>query len=78
MDWVGVKIDAEGLEELEVWAKEKLTPEEQERLAGILDKVIQFTGILGQAAELVDGKLFLTAIQHGVSAIFPNDENLQP
>lgn len=78
MDWIGIKINSDGLKDLELWAKEKLAPEEQDRLSEILDKIFEFTGVVGAGVELMDGKLFKTLISEGVGAIFPGDENLNP
>ena len=78
MDWINIKINPEGLKDLEVWVKEKLAPEEQDRLAEILDKIVEVGGIVGAGIELMDGKLFKTLIAQGVTALFPGDENLNP
>lgn len=78
MDWINFKINPEGLKDLELWVKEKLAPEEQDRLAEILDKIVEVGGIVGAGIELMDGKLFKTLIAEGVAAVFPGDENLKP
>ena len=78
MDWINFKINPEGLKDLELWGKEKLAPEEQDRLAEILDKIVEVGGIVGAGIELMDGKLFKTLIAEGVAAVFPGDENLNP
>lgn len=67
-----ISINDEGLKELLAWAKARLSPEDQEALAGALDKTIEFGGWIGIIAESLDKKIFKTLIEKGVDSIFPS------
>jgi len=67
-----ISINEEGIKDLLVWAKEKLSPEDQETLAVALDKMIVFGGFLGVIAESLDKKIFKTLIEKGVESVFPD------
>jgi Asp-tRNA(Asn)/Glu-tRNA(Gln) amidotransferase C subunit len=78
MEWVKVKINKEGFKGLSAWAKTKLTEEDQDKLATILDDIFEFEGLLGQGIELVDNKLFKVVIKTGKDEFFPDEQEVNP
>lgn len=78
MEWVKVKLNKTGLKEFADWAKTKLTEEDQNKLAGILDDIFDFDGILGEGIELADKTLFKKLIKTGFDELFPDEQAVNP
>jgi len=77
MTFVNLTIKKEGLAKLRNWVKEKLTDEEQDKLAKMLDEIFSFEGVAGVFIETLDGMMFKKLIKEGVDSIFP-DEPVNP